>query len=141
MSTRKPKTRYDYNRLKQYCDENNIELTKNYNSKEKINRETRIEAKCLNCSGEVKKNFRDFLNSGCFCETCTKQNARLKTRETQLNKYKSVLDKISQNIFFYGKVGSGHSMKLLHNSVCHGIFLMMCEIGHLGEEMGIKLNN
>ena len=61
--------------------------------------------------------------------------------ETQLNKYKSVLDKISQNIFFYGKVGSGHSMKLLHNSVCHGIFLMMCEIGHLGEEMGIKLND
>ena len=62
-------------------------------------------------------------------------------RETQLNKYKSVLDKISQNIFYYGKVGSGHSMKLLHNSVCHGIFLMMCEIGHLGEEMGIKLND
>ena len=62
-------------------------------------------------------------------------------RETQLNKYKSILDKISQNIFFYGKVGSGHSMKLLHNSVCHGIFLMMCEIGHLGEEMGIKLND
>ncbi len=62
-------------------------------------------------------------------------------KETQLNKYKSVLDKISQNIFFYGKVGSGHSMKLLHNSVCHGIFLMMCEIGHLGEEMGINLND
>ena len=61
--------------------------------------------------------------------------------ETQLNKYKSVLNKIAQNIFFYGKVGSGHSMKLLHNSVCHGIFLMMCEIGHLGEEMGIKLND
>tara|TARA_E500000331_G_scaffold135663_1_gene132495 strand:+ start:1602 stop:2459 length:858 start_codon:yes stop_codon:yes gene_type:complete len=62
-------------------------------------------------------------------------------KETQLTKYKSVLDKISQNIFFYGKVGSGHSMKLLHNSVCHGIFLMMCEIGHLGEEMGINLND
>ena len=62
-------------------------------------------------------------------------------KETQLNKYKSVLNKISQNIFFYGKVGTGHSMKLLHNSVCHGIFLMMCEIGHLGEEMGINLND
>ena len=62
-------------------------------------------------------------------------------KETQLNEYKSVLNKISQNIFFYGKVGSGHSMKLLHNSVCHGIFLMMCEIGHLGEEMGINLND
>ena len=62
-------------------------------------------------------------------------------KKTQLNKYKSVLNKISQNIFFYGKVGTGHSMKLLHNSVCHGIFLMMCEIGHLGEEMGINLND
>ena len=62
-------------------------------------------------------------------------------KETQLNEYKSVLNKIAQNIFFYGKVGSGHSMKLLHNSVCHGIFLMMCEIGHLGEDMGIKLND
>ena len=62
-------------------------------------------------------------------------------KESQLNKYKYILDKISQNIFFYGKVGSGHSMKLLHNSVCHGIFLMMCEIGHLGEEMGINLND
>ena len=62
-------------------------------------------------------------------------------KETQLNQYKSVLNKIAQNIFFYGKVGSGHSMKLLHNSVCHGIFLMMCEIGHLGEEMGINLND
>ena len=62
-------------------------------------------------------------------------------KETQLNEYKSVLNKIAQNIFFYGKVGSGHSMKLLHNSVCHGIFLMMCEIGHLGEEMGINLND
>ena len=62
-------------------------------------------------------------------------------KETQLNEYKSVLNKIAQNIFFYGKVGSGHSMKLLHNSVCHGIFLMMCEIGHLGEEMGVKLND
>ena len=62
-------------------------------------------------------------------------------RETQLNKYKSILDKISQNIFFYGKVGSGHSMKLLHNSVCHGIFLMMCEIGQLAEEIDINLDD
>ena len=62
-------------------------------------------------------------------------------RETQLNKYKSVLDKISQNIFFYGKLGSGHSMKLLHNSVCHGIFLMMCEIGQLAEELDINLDD
>ena len=60
MSTRKLKTRYDYNILKQYCDENNIVLTKDY-SKEKINRETIIEANCLNCSGDVIKSYRYFL--------------------------------------------------------------------------------
>ena len=52
-----------------------------------------------------------------------------------------MLNLISNNIFFYGLVGSGHAMKLLHNSVCHGIFLMMCEIGQLGDEMGINLND
>ena len=32
-------------------------------------------------------------------------------------------------------------MKLLHNSVCHGIFLMMCEIGQLAEEIDINLDD
>ena len=62
-------------------------------------------------------------------------------KESELSEYKFVLDLISNNIFFYGLVGSGHAMKLLHNSVCHGIFLMMCEIGQLGDEMGINLND
>ena len=38
MSARKPRTRYDYNILLEFCEENNIVLTKDY-SKEKINRE------------------------------------------------------------------------------------------------------
>ena len=62
-------------------------------------------------------------------------------KESELSEYKFVLNLISNNIFFYGLVGSGHAMKLLHNSVCHGIFLMMCEIGQLGDEMGINLND
>lgn len=61
--------------------------------------------------------------------------------ESQLTKFKIVLNLISQNVFFYGKVGSGHAMKLLHNSVCHGIFLMMCEIGQLAEEIDINLDD
>ena len=62
-------------------------------------------------------------------------------KESQLTKFKMVLDLISENKFFYGKVGSGHAMKLLHNSVCHGIFLMMCEIGQLAEELDINLDD
>jgi 3-hydroxyisobutyrate dehydrogenase len=57
----------------------------------------------------------------------------------QLKENEFILGLIAKNIFYYGKVGSGHSIKLLHNSVCHGIFLMMCEVGQLGEEMGINL--
>ena len=52
---------------------------------------------------------------------------------------KNVLNTISSNIFYYGSVGNGHLVKLLHNSVCHGIFLMMCEVGNLGEESGISI--
>ena len=102
MSTRKPKTRYNYNRLKQYCDENNIVLTKDY-SKEKINRETIIEAICLNCSGDVIKSYRRFLISGCFCETCTEQNARLIKRETRLNNGSAIdyLELIKEKINIY----------------------------------------
>jgi 3-hydroxyisobutyrate dehydrogenase len=48
---------------------------------------------------------------------------------------------MASNVFYYGNIGNGHSMKLLHNSVCHGIFLMMCEIGNLGEELGISLED
>ena len=62
-------------------------------------------------------------------------------KESELSEYKFMLNLISNNIFFYGTIGSGHAMKLLHNSVCHGIFLMMCEIGQLGDEMGINLND
>ena len=86
MSARKPKTCYDYNRLKQYCDENNIVLTKDY-SKEKINRETIIEADCLNCSGDVKKTFRMLERTGCFCDKCKKQYSEEKKKATCLKNY------------------------------------------------------
>ena len=85
MSTRKPKTRYDYNRLKQYCEENNIVLTKEYNSKDKINRETIIEANCLNCFGDVIKNYSQFVKTGCFCVECTNINKTLKRKKFNLN--------------------------------------------------------
>ena len=85
MTARKPRTKYDYNRLKQYCEENNIELTKNY-SEEKINRDTIIEANCLNCSGDVKKHYREFVKTGCFCDMHMKQNSEEKKKTTNLER-------------------------------------------------------
>lgn len=61
--------------------------------------------------------------------------------EHDLKIAKKVLKAISSNIFYYGSAGNGHLIKLLHNSVCHGIFMMMCEVGNLGEESGISIKD
>ena len=85
MHKQKPCIKYDYNRLKQYCKENNIILTKNY-SKEKMNRETMIEAKCFNCSDDVKKNFRMLEKHGCFCKICIKKISKEKRKATNIER-------------------------------------------------------
>jgi hypothetical protein len=84
MNSRKSRTKYDKNRLKQYCDENKIELKKDY-SEDKINRDTIIEANCLNCSSKTNKRFRLLIRTGCFCKMCMVEKQRFKSRETQLN--------------------------------------------------------
>jgi 3-hydroxyisobutyrate dehydrogenase len=42
---------------------------------------------------------------------------------------------------YLGKSGSGHTLKLIHNMVCHTIFLATCEGGHMAERAGIKLED
>ena len=73
MSERNSKKRYDYKLLKQYCEENVVTLKKDY-SKENVLRDTIIEAKCLKCDNVCSKGFRQFMNSGCFCDRCTQYN-------------------------------------------------------------------
>ena len=55
-------------------------------------------------------------------------------------KIRPLLLAFSENIFYLGDVGSGQLVKLLHNSVCHGIFLMNCEILQAGENFGVSAN-
>jgi 3-hydroxyisobutyrate dehydrogenase len=62
-------------------------------------------------------------------------------KKEELKYLTKIFSSMASNVFYYGNIGNGHSMKLLHNSVCHGIFLMMCEIGNLGEELGISLED
>ena len=52
-------------------------------------------------------------------------------------KVKFILESFSKNIFYLGESGNGHMMKLLHNSVCHGIFLLNCEILNIAKSYGI----
>ncbi|MBF0277208.1 MAG: NAD(P)-dependent oxidoreductase [SAR324 cluster bacterium] len=45
------------------------------------------------------------------------------------------------NLFYLGDSGAGHTLKLIHNMVCHTIFLATCEGGRMAELAGIRLED
>jgi len=51
------------------------------------------------------------------------------------------LSPIAENIFYLGESGTGHTLKVIHNMVCHTIFLSTCEGGRMAERAGIKLED
>ncbi|MCB5177423.1 NAD(P)-dependent oxidoreductase [Microvirga lenta] len=50
-----------------------------------------------------------------------------------------VLDRIATRIFHLGPTGAGHTMKLVHNMICHTIFLATSEGCRVAEAAGIEL--
>jgi len=46
---------------------------------------------------------------------------------------------IAGKVFHVGETGTGHAMKLIHNMICHTIFLATSEGGLLAERLGIPL--
>ena len=49
------------------------------------------------------------------------------------------LDPICEHIFYIGESGTGHTLKLLHNIICHVTTLGTAEAGHMAERAGISL--
>jgi 3-hydroxyisobutyrate dehydrogenase len=54
-----------------------------------------------------------------------------------------LLDPIAdlEKIFYLGPSGAGHTMKLIHNMICHTCFLVTVEGGHMAEKAGIALDD
>src|SRR5258706_1403361 len=52
---------------------------------------------------------------------------------------RALLDPIANRTVYLGGSGAGHTMKLIHNMVCHTIFLATCEGGRMAETAGIDL--
>jgi 3-hydroxyisobutyrate dehydrogenase len=50
-----------------------------------------------------------------------------------------VLGLIAGKVFHVGETGTGHAMKLIHNMICHTIFLATSEGCRLAESLGIPL--
>ena len=49
------------------------------------------------------------------------------------------LEAIADKLFHLGPSGAGHTAKLIHNMVCHAVFLATCEGGRMAEKAGIDL--
>ena len=57
------------------------------------------------------------------------------------NRTRKYLNPFVERTFYLGKSGTGHTLKLIHNMVCHTIFLATCEGGQMAERAGIKLED
>ena len=49
-------------------------------------------------------------------------------------------DAIAEQVFFVGPSGAGHTLKLVHNMVCHANFVTLCQGGNMAEKAGIELS-
>ena len=82
-----PELKYSYDSLQKFCEENEIELCKDY-SQEKVTQKTKIEGKCKTngCNKIFVKGFSSFLINY-YCSSCVKIEKYKKVKETFLNKY------------------------------------------------------
>jgi len=82
------KVKYDNDMLVEFCDKNNILLTEDYTN-QFVNRDTIIEGICLDneCENNFRKPFRQLLKINGYCENCSKENGKIKIKETNLEKF------------------------------------------------------
>ena len=84
-----PELKYSYDSLKKFCEENGIELCKDY-SQEVVRRETKIKGKCKTdgCVQIFNKVFRELKeNNRYYCKLCIKKISVEKRKTTCLEKY------------------------------------------------------
>ncbi len=74
--------------LTEFCVDNDIHLIHNINTKQ-LNRNSIIEGKCktLDCNNNFKKSFRELIKINGYCSYCSKENGKLKIKQTNQLKY------------------------------------------------------
>jgi len=75
--------KYNSTALLTYCNENNISLINDYNNID-VNRESYIEAKCIECFIKISKNFRQLVKTGAYCKSCMDNIASNKIKEAKV---------------------------------------------------------
>jgi 3-hydroxyisobutyrate dehydrogenase len=86
---------------------------------------------------------RDYVDAGMSGGATGADEGRLTLMvgadERALARAKPALEAIAARIFHVGPVGAGHTMKLVHNMICHTIFLATAEGCRLAERAGLDL--
>lgn len=67
-------SKYNKELLKQHCEDNSIELVADY-SEVKINRELKLDGKCLtkDCQNTFHKSFRFMVELSALCSGCSEK--------------------------------------------------------------------
>ena len=80
--------KYDIHRLQNYCNEHNLILIDDYKDMF-LTKNTPIKGKCNNydCNNNFEKVFSELLKTNGYCRDCTYENAKVKRKETCLEKY------------------------------------------------------
>jgi hypothetical protein len=95
--------------LEEYCKINSIMITNELHSN--INREVRLEGKCLTCNNKFNKTFRSIIKFGAYCKECSMKLCVIKRETTCLkrigvknpNQSKEIMEKRKNtNIERYG---------------------------------------
>lgn len=86
---------------------------------------------------------RDYVDAGMSGGATGADEGRLTLMvgadERALARARPALEAIAARIFHVGPVGAGHTMKLVHNMICHTIFLATAEGCRLAERAGLDL--
>jgi hypothetical protein len=114
--------KYDYERLDDFCEEQNIFLCDDY-SLEKLTAFSVITGKCKtkDCVCIFTKEFRSLIRANGYCVDCGKMNAKIKLKATWFEKYGvehiSKLDEIKDKVKKTSLERYGSECSLLNTSV------------------------
>jgi len=80
--------KYDFERLQNFCNENNVVLLEDYTNV-KLRQKSRIIGVCLteNCGKKFDKSFENLYIRNGYCKDCTNINKLIKQKQTFLNNY------------------------------------------------------
>jgi 3-hydroxyisobutyrate dehydrogenase len=87
----------------------------------------------------------DYLDAGTSGGPANGEKGKLLTmvggERAVFERTRDVFEPICAHVFFVGPSGAGHTLKLLHNIICHSTMLATCEAGHMAEKAGISVGD